>query len=486
VGRRPWPSWVRTRRTRWIRSRRTCPTVSDHSRRFWLLARCFAIAWLTIAGVAAAQSPAPAARPNIVVILADDLGYGDLASYGHPLHRTPHLDAMAREGLRATSAYAPSPSCSPTRASLLTGRYAFRVGVPAPFSPRSTGGLRARDYVTLPQVLKSAGYKTMVVGKWHLGDQPGMRPLDHGFDRFVGLLYSHDYKDPFVQTPETLALWDGEQRRVEEPDPATLTGTYTQEAVAFIRDSAKARQPFFLYLAHSMPHVPLAVSTAWRGRTSSLYGDVMAELDDSIGQVRAALTAAGVADNTIVIFTSDNGPWNAMPDRMFGRDIVKPWDHGTPGPFRGGKAGTYEGGHRVPFLAVWPGRIRAGLTSDAPLSVVDLFPTLAGRAGLAGQVPANVDGLDVWPVLSGATVSPAERTILYDNGGKLEAIRVGPWKLRVSATGRARSPNGPSPAERVELFHLLHDPSERYDQSAAHPDVVARLRAQLDAENARK
>ena len=452
-------------------SRRPWATVSDLSLRFFLLALCFVAA---VATAAHAQTPSP--RPNIVVILADDMGYGDLASYGHPLHRTPHLDQLARDGIRATSAYAPSPSCSPTRASLLTGRYAFKVGVPAPFSPRSTGGLRAREHVTLPRVLHDAGYRTMVVGKWHLGDQPGMRPLDHGFDRFVGLLYSHDYKDPFVQTPEKLALWDGETRRVEEPDPATLTPTYTREAVAFIRDSAAAKQPFFLYFAHSMPHVPLAVSPAWAGKTSSLYGDVMAELDDSVGQVRAALAAAGIADNTIVIFTSDNGPWNAMPDRMFGRDIVKPWDHGTPGPFRGGKAGTYEGGHRVPFLAAWPAQIKARQVTDLPISVIDLFPTLAARAGLSAKVPTNVDGVDLWPT-TGAGGPSADRALFYDNGGTLEAIRQGPWKLRVSYTGQA-----PARQEKVELFHLLNDPSERYDQSATHPDVVARLRARLTAE----
>ena len=440
------------------------------------MTRLIAVLIALVAGAASllrAQAP-----PNIVVILADDLGYGDLASYGHPTHRTPHLDALARDGVRATAAYAPSPACSPTRASLLTGRYAFRVGVRAPFAPRSEGGLRARDHVTLPRLLKEAGYQPMVVGKWHLGDQPGMRPLDHAFDRFVGLLYSHDYKDPFVQTPETLALWDGETRRVEEPDPSTLTATYTAEAIRFIRDSADAKRPFFLYLAHSMPHVPLAVSPRWRGRTSSAYGDVIAELDDSIGQVRAALAAAGVADNTLVVFTSDNGPWNAMPDRMFGRDIVKPWDHGTPGPFRGGKAGTYEGGHRVPFLAVWPGRIDAGGVLDLPISLVDVFPTLAARAGVAEAVPRDVDGVDLWPTSDAGRGPTADRMLLYDNLGQAEAVRVGPWKLRVSTTD--------DKAERVELFHLLDDPSERYDRSAAEPALVERLRRRLIEENARR
>lgn len=424
-------------------------------------------------------APLHASLPNIVVILADDMGYGDLASYGHPSNRTPHLDALARDGVRATTAYAPSPSCSPTRASLLTGRYAFRVGIRAPLSPLSEQGLRARDHATLPQVLHAAGYRTMAVGKWHLGDRPGMRPLDHGFDRFVGLLYSHDYKAPFVKTPEKLALWDGEQRRVEEPDPATLTGTYAREAVAFIRESAAAKQPFFLYVAQSMPHVPLAVSDAWKGRTSTLYGDVLAELDDSVGQVRAALKAAGVERDTLVIFTSDNGPWNAMPDRMFGGDVVKRWDHGTPGPFRGGKAGTYEGGHRVPFIAAWPGTLRAGQSTDAAFSLVDVFPTVAARVSVADKVPA-VDGTDIWPILAEGASTPPDRLFLYDNQGKAEAIRIGPWKLRVSAAGQ-----GDAAVERVELFHLVNDPSERYDQSAEHQDVTARLRERLRDENAK-
>ena len=218
----------------------------------------------------------------------------------------------------------------------------------------------------------------------------------------------------------------------------------------------------------------------------------MAELDDSVGQVRAALAAAGVADNTLVIFSSDNGPWNAMPDRMFGRDIVKPWDHGTPGPFRGGKAGTYEGGHRVPFVAVWPGDDSGRRASPMRRSASwTCFPTLAGRAGLAAKVPANVDGLDVWPVLSGAdaerrpsgccstTTSARPRRSASARGscGSAHAVMVG---------GRSPSGAGRRPTERVELFHLLDDPSERYDQSAAHPDVVARLRARLDAENARR
>ena len=409
-------------------------------------------------------------RPNVIVVLADDLGYGDLSSYGHPIIRTPHLDAMAREGFRSGSAYAPSPSCSPTRASLMTGKYAHRVGILSPLSPRSELGLKADAYTTLPQVLRAQGYRTMLVGKWHLGDQPGTRPLDHAFDRFVGMLYSHDYKDPFVQTPEVLSLWDGERRVADDPDASTLTSRYTQEALAFIRASAGAKQPFFLYFAHAMPHVPLAVPERWKGASGAgLYGDVVAEIDDSVGQLRRALADHGLDRNTLIVFTSDNGPWNAMPDRMFGRDIVKPWDHGTTGPFRGGKAGTYEGGHRVPFVAAWPGRIAPAQVSSVPISIVDLLPTLAGLAGASKDVPADVDGTDIWPVGSGAAKTMAERPLLYDNTGRVEAVRLGAWKLRVTR------PKEEAP-EEVELFHLVDDPGERYNQADAHPDVVQRLR----------
>lgn len=413
-------------------------------------------------------------RPNVIVILADDLGYGDLSSYGHPTVRTPHLDAMAREGFRATSAYAPSPSCSPTRASLMTGKYAHRVGILSPLSPRSELGLRADAHVTLPQVLRSRGYRTMLVGKWHLGDQPGTRPLDHAFDRFVGMLYSHDYKDPFVQTPEVLSLWEGERRVADDPDASTLTARYTQEALAFIEASAEAKQPFFLYFAHAMPHVPLAASERFRGASGAgLYGDVLAEIDDSVGQLRRALAERGLDRNTLVIFTSDNGPWNAMPPRMFGRDIVKPWDHGSTGPFRGGKGGTYEGGHRVPFIAAWPGRIQAGRVSAVPISIVDLLPTVAALAGASSEVPADVDGADIWSVVSGGAEAMAERPLLYDQNGRIEAVRLGAWKLRVTRR----------PAEQVELFHLERDPEERHEVAAQNAEVVERLRRFISEAN---
>lgn len=415
----------------------------------------------------------PALRPNVVVVLVDDMGYGDLGSYGSPSIRTPHLDAMAREGFRAGAAYASSPSCSPTRAAFMTGRYAHQVGIRAPLGPRSPAGLRADAHITLPQVLRQQGYRTMLAGKWHLGDQPGMRPMDHAFDRFVGILYSHDYKDPWVQTDEVLSLFEDETRRVDDPDAASLTSTLTAESLAFIRGAVSDKASFFLYLAHPMPHVPLAVPARWQGvSTAGLYGDVVAELDDSVGQIRQLLAELGVDRQTLVVFTSDNGPWNVMPDRMFGRDIVKPWDHGSTGPFRGGKAGTYEGGHRVPFLAVWPGRIPEGRFSDDPISTVDLLPTLAGLAGAHAAVPGDVEGTDIWALLSGDVDALPERPLLYDHQGRAEAVRLGPWKLRLTRPAA----DGP---EQVELFHLQRDPGERHEVSAQHPDVVARLRPHL-------
>lgn len=418
----------------------------------------------------------PAAeRPNVIVVLVDDMGYGDLAAYGHPSVRTPHLDAMAREGFKAGAAYASSPSCSPTRAALMTGKYAHRVGIPSPLGPGSQLGLRASEHVTLPHLLRRQGYATMLVGKWHLGDRPGTRPLDHAFDRFVGMLYSHDYKDPWVKTDEVLSIWDGERRIDDDADPATLTKRYTDEALRFVWHSVQAKRPFFLYLAHPMPHVPLAVSQRFGDiDRPGLYNAVVEELDHSMGELRRALAELGVERNTIVVFTSDNGPWNAMPDRMFGRDIVKPWDHGLTGPFRGGKAGTYEGGHRVPFLAVWPGRIHPGRSSDVPISTIDLLPTLAGLAGAADGVPADVDGTDIWPLVSGAADTMPERPLRYDNLGKIEAVRLGPWKLRVT---RPRA----DAAVQVELFHLVNDPGERYNRAAQQPEIVGRLRPRLSS-----
>ncbi|MGH9310691.1 MAG: sulfatase family protein, partial [Vicinamibacterales bacterium] len=318
---------------------------------------------------ARAQAEAPA---NIVIVLADDLGYGDLSSYGHPTIRTPHLDRMAREGIRLTSFYAPASVCTPSRAGLLTGRYAVRSGMINAIGPGAEASLPARE-ITLAEVLKTRGYRTGMVGKWHLGDRDESNPLEHGFDAFFGLPYSNDYMPPFVASTPPVPLLRGHaviERPVVQP---TLTARYTQEAIRFIREAGE--QPFFLYLAHNMPHLPLSTSERFRGHSrAGLYGDVIEEIDWSVGQVLRTISERALDRRTIVIFTSDNGPWLSAPPRMMQAGVQR-WDVGSAGALRDSKASTYEGGFRVPGVIRWPGRIPAGQVSAEMISGLDLFPT---------------------------------------------------------------------------------------------------------------
>ena len=296
---------------------------------------------MLFASVACLGCKAPAERPpNIVIIFADDLGYGDLSSYGHPTIKTPRLDRMAEEGVRLTSFYVASPACSPSRYALLTGRYPVRSDIIWALGPDEERGIAASEY-TLAEALKERGYRTAAVGKWHLGARPGFFPTEHGFDSYFGLLYSNDMMPPWVMTERPLQLWR-DTVPVEHPvDQSTLTERYTEQAVSFIRDSGDA--PFFLYLAHSMPHVPLHTSERFRGRSAGgLYGDVVETIDWSAGRILDVLEEEGLADQTLVIFTSDNGPWNEMPDRMFSEGKIQPWDAGSAGPLRGSKATTWE------------------------------------------------------------------------------------------------------------------------------------------------
>ncbi|HSG01094.1 MAG TPA: sulfatase [Vicinamibacterales bacterium] len=409
-----------------------------------------------------------AARPNIVIIFADDLGYGDLASYGHPTIRTPRLDRMAAEGVRLTSFYVASPSCSPSRAALLTGRYPIRTGVNVALGPESQIGLPDEE-VTLAEALGRAGYRTAIVGKWHLGSQPAMNPLNHGFDRYFGLLYSNDMIRPWVGTDRPLELYR-DRAPVEHPvDQSTLTERYTEEAVAFIRENRD--QPFFLYLPHSMPHVPLAVSERFRGRSAAgLYGDVIESLDWSTGVVLDTIAELGLDDRTLVIFTSDNGPWAAMPDRMFAGDMIKPWDAGSSGPLRGSKASSWEGGVRVPFLARWPGRIRAGTETGALVTALDVLPTVLAATGVPLPPGRRLDGYDVTAALTGDGPSPRTE-FFYLNDGRLEAVRDGRWKLRVVRAGEE--------GVTAELFDLDVDPYERSDRASREPETLDRLAARM-------
>ena len=415
--------------------------------------------------------------PNIVIITADDLGYGDLGSYGHPNIRPPHLDRMAHEGQRWTSFYAQAPVCSPSRAALLTGRVHLRSGMfgrrTAVFFPDSRAGLPAAE-VTLAEALRDQGYATGIVGKWHLGHLPEYLPTRHGFDSWFGIPYSNDmdwhlpegmanriaYFDPEIDYWHVPIMRNEEE--VERPaDQNTLTERYAQEAVTFIESHPD--QPFFLYLPHTMPHMPLFRSEAFEGHSSAgTYGDVIEEVDSAVGRVLETLKRLELAANTLVVFTSDNGPWTSFETHG-----------GSAGPLRHGKGTTFEGGMRVPAIFWWPGTIEPGVVQDIG-SAMDLFTTSITLAG--GVVPADrpIDGVDISPVLFGTGMTPRE-SMAYYRMGELFAFRQGPYKVHFVTEGRYGLPPARTEHDPPLLFDLRVDPGERYDISTEQPTTVAAL-----------
>ena len=420
---------------------------------------------LTLACMTLGAAPAADAAPNVVLLFADDLGYGDLAVFGNPAIRTPNLDRLASEGLRMTSFYS-APSCVPARVQLLLGRYPSRVAV-ARTSVGGNGGI-PDGVTTLAQGLRAAGYRTAMAGKWHLGyAREEFLPLGKGFDSWFGLPYSNDMIKPWVQTDEPLWLYR-DNERVEHPvNQDQLTMRYTAELADVIR--AKSEKPFFAYLAYSMPHLPLRTAGRFRGTSrAGLYGDVIEAIDWSAGQIMRALDDAGKRDNTIVIFTSDNGPWLNLPDRMLSGG-VRPWHAGSPGPLRGAKHTTYEGGVRVPFIVRWPGTVPRGAVTAEMGATLDIFATLLAAAG--AEIPEGSDGHDLGALWAGQTEESPRREFVYHRGTGVQGIRIGPWKLRV--------------VDGDELFHLDFDHSERYNVAAEHPGIVAELRRRLDEFKAR-
>jgi arylsulfatase A len=415
--------------------------------------------------------------PNFVIIYADDLGYADVGNFStrrdNARPQTPNLDRMAVEGVRLTNFYAAQAVCSASRMALLTGTYPNRVGMHGALNHTARHGINP-DETTIAERLKPRGYASAIFGKWHLGHQQPFLPLKHGFDEFFGLPYSNDmwprhpqqkdfYPDlPLLETDTVVRL---------DPDQAQLTTWYTEHAVSFIERN-RAR-PFFLYVAHSMPHVPLFVSARFKGTTGAgLYGDVVAELDWSVGRILETLKRTGVDDDTLVIFTSDNGPWLSYGNHA-----------GSRGPFREGKGTAFEGGVRVPFVARWPGRIPKGIVAELPAMNIDLLPTLAG---LAGAAPAEriIDGRDLWPVLAGRPGAAAPHDTLYFFWGtELHAVRSGKWKLHVphpyqslETAGRDGSPGKYVRKElELSLFDLAEDPGESTNLAARHPEVVENL-----------
>jgi uncharacterized sulfatase len=427
-----------------------------------------------------------AERPNFILLFADDLGYGDLGCFGHPTIRTPNLDRMAHEGIKLTSFYSAAPVCTPSRVALLTGRYPMRSGLHRVVFPEDHVGIPESE-VTLAEGLKPQGYRTMAIGKWHLGHKrSGSLPTSNGFDAYFGLPYSNDMIPPYVETKEPLRMYRNAVPIEEPVDQTTLTERYTEEAVKFIR--ASKGRPFFLYLAYSYPHVPLHASTKAKGQSRrGLYGDVVETIDSSVGTLLKTLQSEGLDRNTLVLFTSDNGPW-----------LAKGLEGGSAGLLRAGKGTTYEGGMREPFVARWPGKIPPGLVSAEVATTMDLYTTILTAAG--GTVPGDrpVDGKDILPLLTGRSGSPHE-AFYYYGAYILEAVREGRWKLRVAvdpatfaghrerlleATRRDGRTFAAASLEEgkasPELFDLEADPSERFNRTADHPEIVARLRARME------
>ena len=423
---------------------------------------------MVAAALGAAERPD---RPNFIYIMADDQGYGDLGVQGHPYIRTPNIDRMAREGARLTDFYA-QPFCGPSRAALMTGSYPARVSMSFNHIPRARTGIHPNE-VTLAELLKTRNYRTTLIGKWHLGDAPQFLPTRHGFDSYFGIPYSNDmwpYHPKVIERPDEdermrasrkrarytgydgqgqvypldwfpkLPLMEDEEVVELNPQQEKLTTVYADRAVNFIRQSRD--EPFFIYLAHAMPHVPLFRGRKSEGRSMrGRYGDVIEEIDENVGRILDALKEQGLDEKTLVIFTSDNGPW-----------IQYGFDAGSAGPLRGSKGTNMEGGVRVPFIARWPGQIPAGIVSSEIAANIDILPTFAQLSGADVPADRTIDGRSIWDLLTKPDATSPRNSYFYYQGGmryraedgppkndpRLEAVREGPWKLFVETVGEDR------------------------------------------------
>jgi arylsulfatase A len=414
-----------------------------------------------------------AAPPNVVIIFTDDQGYNDLSCYGSKTINTPHLDKLAAQGARFTDFHVAASVCSPSRAALLTGSYPIRTGVTGVLFPRHDIGLNPADY-TIADILKAQGYATAAVGKWHLGHHPEFLPTRHGFDSYFGIPYSNDM-DRSEDVPDANSIegldraWRGghieywnvplirDEKEIERPvEQRTLTERYTREAVKFIE--ANADRPFFLYMPHTMPHIPLFVSDDfYTDDVNKAYKATIEEIDASVGRVMAALEAQGVADNTLVVFTTDNGPW-----------LSKKHHGGSADPLRDGKFSVYEGGFRVPCIMRWPGKIPAGVVNDHMASTIDLLPTIANITGAKLPKGHKIDGHDITDLITGqpGATSPHEYFYFY-SGKNLRAIRHGDWKVVLEVKGRNAKP--------VQLFNLKDDRVEQNNLASENANLVQKI-----------
>ena len=425
---------------------------------------CFCLAAI----ISIAPNTSAQRQPNIIFIYADDLGYGDLGCFGAQAIKTPNLDRMAAEGLRLTNFYSVSPVCTPSRAALMTGRYAARMGIQQMhlsnvlFFQDKTGVPTEETLVS--EALKARGYATAAIGKWHLGHTAPYRPTDRGFEYYFGIPYSNDMQPSM--------LWRGTEIIEQPVKQETLTQRYTQEAVSFIERSKG--KPFFLYLPHNMPHIPLYASEKFKGKSAAgIYGDAVEELDWSVGEVLAALKRLGLDRDTLVMFSSDNGPWY----------------EGSPGPLRGRKGWTYDGGVRVPFIARWPGKIRPRSVSDQPMATIDFFQTALALIGEKNPATASklpLDGNNALAFLLGQDKKAPDNVYLFFDGPFLQTARWGQWKIHVArwniprytaASGQQKN----NKLAKPELYDMTGDVAESYNVAARYPDIVKDLQARIVA-----
>ena len=416
-------------------------------------------------------------KPNIVFILTDDLGYADLSSYGSEFINTPNLDDMASDGAKLTSYYSSQAVCSASRAAILTGAYSNRIGINGAFGPKSKRGINQNELL-ISEMLKENGYKTGIFGKWHLGDADIFLPTRHGFDEFFGILFSNDMW-PFHPEiphafPDDLLLYKNENPIETLIDQSDLTKRITDESIRFINENKN--NPFFLYIPHPQPHVPLFASKEFKGSTGKgLYADVITEIDFSVGRVLKALDENGLSENTIVVFTSDNGPWLSYGDHA-----------GSSGIFREGKGTAWEGGQRVPCIVKYPNKINSGTVIDEPLMGIDWLPTFANVTG--SRMSSNkIDGKNIWPLLISETrKSPHEALYFYYRANELHAVRSGEWKLYFprsyrSLNGRNGGKDGipvkyeQNVVNEKQLYNLKEDPSELNNIVNDHPNIVSKL-----------